>query len=122
MLTPAPRHFLPDAAVPGAGLPGDRVDHRLAARKAFVELKRGFVEAADSLPGQGNDWLRHQIRRAKEPVDLWLLRGAVLHALRGPQPERRAARLLLRRCLESLFPDGGPTTSGFGSTSLLADL
>ena len=39
MLQPSPRHFMPSSALPGAGLPGDRMA-RLAARKAFVELNK----------------------------------------------------------------------------------
>jgi hypothetical protein len=116
MLSPSPRHFLPDATLPGAGLPSNRAA-RLRARGAFVDLKRGFIEAASGLGGGNSNWLRRQIHHAEEPVDLWLLRGALLHALSGPAPEHREARLLLHRCLERLFPDGGPTSGGFDSTS-----
>lgn len=113
-----PRHFLPDAALPGAGLPGDRMA-RLAARRAFVELKLGFIDAVRSLGGRDGAWLRQQVRHAEEPVDLWLLRGPLLDALSGPEPERRVARLRLRRSLESLFPDSetaySPSGSAFGA-------
>lgn len=109
-----PRHFLPDAALPGAGLPGDRMA-RLAARRAFVELKLGFIDAVKSLGGRDGAWLRQQVRHAEEPVDLWLLRGPLLDALSGPEPERRVARLRLRRSLESLFPDTEPPFSPHGS-------
>ncbi len=109
MLLPSPRHFLPEAGLPGAGLPGDRMA-RLAARKAFVDLKLGFIDAVSVLTDRHGDWLRQQIRHAEEPVDLWLLRGPLLDALSGAEPERRVARLRLRRCLDSLFPDGGPHT------------
>ncbi len=113
MLAPQPRHFLPDAALPGAGLPGDRMA-RLAARAAFVELKLGFVEAVGQIRGREGDWLRQQVRHAEEPVDLWMLRGPLFDALSGPEPERRVARLRLRRALDSLFPDT-VAPSGFGS-------
>lgn len=120
MLQPSPRHFLPSAALPGAGLPGDRMA-RLAARKAFVELKLAFIDAVGSLAGRDGDWLRQLVRHAEEPVDLWLLRGPLFDALRGPDPEHRQARLRLRRNLDSLFPDTAPATgmghpaSGFGT-------
>ena len=80
MLAPHPRHFLPDAALPGAGLPGDRMA-RLAARTAFVELKLGFIEAVGQIRGRDGDWLRQQVRHAEEPVDLWMLRGPLFDAL-----------------------------------------
>lgn len=117
---PSPRHFLPSSALPGAGLPGDRMA-RLAARKAFVELKLSFIDAVSSLAGRDGDWLRQQVRHAEEPVDLWLLRGPLFDALAGSEPERRVARLRLRRSLDSLFPDTGAATafsgagSGFGA-------
>ncbi len=114
MMMPSPRHFLPDSALPGAGLPGDRMA-RLAARTAFVELKLGFIEAVSSLVGRDGDWLRQQVRHAEEPVDLWMLRGPLMDALGGPEPERRVARLRLRRSLYSLFPDSAVFT-GFSLT------
>jgi hypothetical protein len=110
---PTPRHFLPTAALPGAGLPDDRMA-RLAARKSFVELKLSFLEAAKLLLGHDAEWLRQQVHHAEEPVDLWMLRGPIFDALRGNEPERRVARLRLRRGLDSLFPDTTPA-SGFGS-------
>jgi len=113
-MTPAPRHFLPGAALPGAGLPGDRLA-RVAARRAFVELKLTFTEAVDRLEGPWSDWLRLQVRSAEEPVDLWMLRAPLFAALAGPAPETRTQRLRLRRGLEALFPDSEPPTSAFTS-------
>lgn len=109
---PSPRHFLPDAALPGAGLPGDRMA-RLAARRAFVELKLSFIDAVRHISSRDGLWLQQQVRHAEEPVDLWLLRGALFDALSGDEPERRVARLRLRRNLDSLFPDTAPA-SAFG--------
>lgn len=105
----APRHFTPDAGLPGAGLPDDRLA-RLAARRAFVELKLAFLDALDTLSGQEVVWLRNQVRGAEEPVDLWLLRAPVFAAIAGP--ERKPMRNALRRSLETLFPDTQPA-SGF---------
>jgi hypothetical protein len=110
MLHTAPRHFLPSAALPGGGMPGDRMA-RLAARKAFVELKLSFMDAVSLIEGRDGQWLHQQVRHAEEPVDLWLLRGPLFDALRGADPERRVARLRLRRSLDSLFPDSQPSTS-----------
>jgi hypothetical protein len=100
----APRHYSP-----GAGLPGDR-GARLAARRAFVELKLTFMAALDDLPAAG--WLRAQVRGAEEPVDLWLLRAPVFAALAGVDPDYRQRRQRLRRSLDSVFPDLEPG-SGF---------
>lgn len=104
MLHPSPRHFLPDAALPGAGLPGDCMD-RLEARKAFVAVKLGFLDAVSTMAGRDAGWLCQQVRHAEQPVDLWLLRGPLFDALGGDEPERRVARLRLRRSLDTLFPD-----------------
>jgi hypothetical protein len=110
MLQPSPRHFMPSAALPGAGLPGDRMA-RLAARKAFVELKLTFIEAVEA-PLAGT---RRRLaapagaprRGAGRPVAA--ARPAV-RRLSGSEPERRLARLRLRRSLDSLFPDTGAAT------------
>lgn len=104
-----PRHFSPGASLPGAGLPGDR-GARLAARRAFVDLKLTFLTALDGTPGV--DWLNTQVRAAEEPVDLWLLRAPVFAALAGTDAARRQRRLVLHRGLDSMFPDLDPP-SGF---------
>jgi hypothetical protein len=108
MQTAAPRHFTPDAGLPGAGLPGDRAV-RQAAQAAFVDLKLAFLVALESVAGQEAAWLRAQVRSAEEPVDLWLLRAAVFAAIAGP--ERRPRRQSLRRALDSLFPDTQPASA-----------
>lgn len=104
-----PRAFSPGAGLPGAGLPADR-GARVAARQAFVDLKRTFLLALQGLPDA--DWLVAQVRAAEEPVDLWLLRAPVFAALQGAQPEQRLRRQALRRGLDSVFPDLDPP-SGF---------
>jgi len=112
MLT-APRHFMPSPGLPGVGLPHDRMA-RLAARQAFVDLKLSFLHAVADVEGGDGDWLRRQVRSAEEPTDLWLLRARVFAALVGSGLDRRHRRNVLRRSLESLFPDSEPPT-GFGS-------
>ena len=54
-----PRHFSPGAGLPGAGMPGDR-GARIAARQAFVELKRTFLDAL--IHAADADWLRALVR------------------------------------------------------------
>lgn len=95
-LQTAPRDF-----TPGAGLPGDR-SARIAARLAFVQLKRSFLQALDA--ASGAEWLRVQVRAAEEPVDLWLLRAPAFAALGGADTERRTRRQMLHRSLDSMFP------------------
>ncbi|MDP3614649.1 MAG: hypothetical protein Q8R98_22635, partial [Rubrivivax sp.] len=85
----SPRHFSPGAGLPGSGLPGDR-SARLAARRAFVDLKLTFLHALDGAPGI--EWLCTQVRAAEEPVDLWLLRAPVFAALAGGSPDQRQRR------------------------------
>lgn len=99
--------LLPAAPLlPGPGLPQDR-HARIAARRTYVELKQRFMTAVEPLDGLRGDWLRHQVRQAHEPVDLWLLRGAVFAALGLRDETTRRTRDELHRVLDSVFPDNG---------------
>ncbi|MEO7246234.1 MAG: hypothetical protein ABIX12_13950 [Rubrivivax sp.] len=109
----APRRFVALAGLPGAGLPHDRLA-RLAAREAFVGLKRDFLLAVDRLDDPRSAWLRTQVRGAETPEDLLLLRGPVFESLAGSDEPRRSERHALRRSLDSMFPDSAPRT-GFMS-------
>jgi hypothetical protein len=106
----APRHFVSSTRRAGAsiwsqiGLPQDRLA-RLAARRSFVQLKQGFMQAVESADGTRGDWLRLQVRQANEPIDLWLLRGAVFRALPAARAAGGALRFQLQRLLDSVFPD-----------------
>jgi hypothetical protein len=110
-MTPAPRHFVHAGGLPGAGLPHDRLA-RLAARRAFVDLKLDFMHAVAALDGERGLWLQTQVRRAEEPEDLLLLRGHVFASLAGADAGRTERRRMLRRTLDSQFPDSAPP-SGF---------
>ena len=108
-----PRHSLSPPSItpitpilPGPGLPQDR-HARIAARRTFVELKHRFITAVHGLDGLRGDWLRHQVRRAQEPVDLWRLRGAVFAALGLRDETTHRTRTELHRVLDSVFPDSG---------------
>lgn len=105
----APRQYLsatPDNVLPEPGLPQDR-HARIAARRSFVGLKQRFLQAVDLLDGMRGDWLRHQVRQAHEPIDLWMLRGAVFAALETLDAHSRRTRDELDRVLDSVFPDSG---------------
>ena len=107
--TPARHCISPQPAapsLPGPGLPQDR-HARIAARRAFVEMKQRFMVAVEPLDGLRGDWLRHQVRQSHEPVDLWLLRGAVFAALGLRGETTRRTRDELHRVLDSVFPDNG---------------
>jgi len=69
----------------------------------------------DALEGMRGDWLRYQVRQAHEPVDLWLLRGAVFAALDRRDETTRRTRQDLHRSLDSVFPDNGELLP-FGTT------
>ncbi len=111
MSTTEPRHHPNRAALAGVGTPHDR-QARIAARRAFVNLKQTYLLAIDELAGARAEWLRFQVRHAEEPADLWLLRSAVFDAL--PVRECRTQREHLQRGIESLFPRAG-ANSGFAT-------
>ena len=120
--TPGPRQFLPigaNMALPGPGLPMER-QARIAARRAFVGMKQCFIGAVASIDSSRGLWLRHQVRQSNDPVDLWLLRGAVFDALAGDDTGRLATRRELHRVLDSHFADsrsGFETSASFDSFS-----
>lgn len=97
----APRHHPARTALSGVGTPDDRLA-RIAARRAFVNLKQTYLAVVEALPGPRAEWLRFQIRHAAEPSDLWLLRAAVFEAL--PRQDYLAERDALQRGIESVFP------------------
>ena len=105
-----------------AGLPGDRAA-RIAARRAFVDMKQLFLFAAENVEDRKGAWLRAQVRQAEDPLDLWLLRGPLLAALRsGDADGTRHLRAELYRRLDSTFPEtfglGDHAPSGLMSAGL----
>ncbi|MFL6626762.1 MAG: hypothetical protein ACJ8G1_09985 [Vitreoscilla sp.] len=98
---------------PGAlALPTSRGD-RVEARRAFVEMKQLFLHAVEDLAHRKGAWLRAQVRAAEDPVDLWLLRGPLLSALREDDLATRTLRAALYRSLDRTFPEafGGAASS-----------
>lgn len=87
-----------------SGMPQDR-ETRMAARRAFVEMKLLFLRATGPLEDRKGEWLRHQVRQATDPIDLWLLRGPVLRALSNDDLRNRGLRAELYRSLDSIFPE-----------------
>lgn len=69
------------------GLPADRMA-MAAAHRALCDLKLAYQHALAEMPGPRADWLRHQVRRAQEPADLWPLRTAVFDGVPAPDESR----------------------------------
>ncbi len=86
------------------GMPQDR-RARLAARRAFVDLKHDFMMATAGLPGARGEWLRESVRRAEEPYRLWLLRNSVFAALGGNEADARCVRQALKTSLDTMFSE-----------------
>ena len=106
--------FAPDSAFPeSVALPASR-DGRIETRRAFVEMKQLFMQAVENLAHRKGAWLRAQVRAAEDPVDLWLLRGPLLSALREDDVATRTMRAALYRSLDRTFPEA------FGSAEVSA--
>jgi hypothetical protein len=94
---------LPDLDEASAtGLPQDRAT-RIAARRAFVEMKQLFLSAADDLPGHKGAWLARRIRAAADADDLLNLRVGLVAALREDEERAHALRAELYRSLDRAF-------------------
>ena len=85
---------------------------RMESRRTFVEMKQLFMRAVENLEHRKGAWLRAQVRAAEDPVDLWLLRGPLLSALREDDLATRTMRAALYRSLDRTFPET------FGSAEL----
>ena len=105
--------FPADIDLAAPGLPADR-DARVAARRAFVEMKHLFVRAVENLEHRKGAWLRAQVRAAEDPLDLWLLRGPLLATLREDDLATRKLRAELYKTLDQTFPQA------FGSLAVRA--
>ncbi len=79
---------------------------RMAARQAFVDLKRAYMEAASLVPGPAGEQLQRHIRQANEPLELWHLRELVGTLLPGDDNEAVAfARRRVRAQMQNVFAD-----------------
>jgi hypothetical protein len=95
--------------LPGVDVPADRLA-RIATRRAFVEMKQRFMLAVSRIAGAHGEDLRERVRRTQEPIELWLLRGAVFAELSMDQHDSRRERLDLRQALDTAFPNSGDLT------------
>ena len=98
------------ASLQSFGMPDDRLA-RVAARRAFVELKQVFMQAAADIEGPIGDMLQRKIRSATEAAELWHMRIAVWDALHAEHDNTPRHRLALRSQLDNMFPEYRPNTS-----------
>jgi hypothetical protein len=106
--TPITLTFERAAAIHGHGLLDARMA-RVAARRAFVEMKQCFMRAAAEIDGDEGGELQRQVRQSTEVTELWRLRSALFGALpRDTVPSE--LRDELRQHLDSAFPEAGPDT------------
>jgi hypothetical protein len=89
--------------VQGFGLPADRLA-RMAARRAFVEMKQVFMRAAADIDGSVGEMLQQRVRMANQPVELWRIRAVLLASLPSGHERALVHRIELHRQLDSLFP------------------
>src|SRR3954463_8965025 len=101
---------LVDDGLESNGLPADRAA-RIAARRAFVDMKQLFMRSVENLQHRKGAWLRAQVRTAEDPVDLWLIRGPLLAALREDD-RTRSLRAELYRSLDSTSPQAFGAPAG----------
>ena len=84
-------------------MPDDRLA-RMAARRAFVDMKQVFIRAAADVEGDIGQVLQERVRLSNEPVELWRLRAVLLASLPNHLERSLAHRIELHRQLDSLFP------------------
>lgn len=86
-------------------LPQERLA-RVAARRAFVEMKQGFMQAAAGLRGASAALLQRQLRIAGDIGELLELSDTLLAVL----PAGGEAHAAVQRQLERVFPKAGQNT------------
>jgi hypothetical protein len=77
---------------------------RLAARRAFVEMKQVFIRAASDVDGLVGELLQQRVRAANDPMALWRLRTVLMAALPSHHERTPLHRLELHRQLDSIVP------------------
>lgn len=78
---------------------------RVAARRALVNLKRSFMQAAADLDGPDAEWLRRKVRQADDSTELWRLRPTIFALLPEGSLRSDMHRSELNRQLDSVFPE-----------------
>lgn len=102
--------FPPPWAYACVGQPHERRG-RVAARRAFVDLKLSFMRAAAQAPGETGRHLQQLVRQACEPIELWLIRSTLLAALpdeREDWDNTAAHAQAMQQALAQAFPEIPP--------------
>lgn len=68
------------AGAEGFASQGERMA-RVAARRAFVEMKMRFMNAARDIPGARGETLSKRVRSSTQAIELWRLREELFDAL-----------------------------------------
>jgi hypothetical protein len=84
------------------GLPQEQLA-RIAARRAFVEMKQSYMNAASDIASVTGGLLQHKVRRASEPWELWSLRAVILASLTADHERTVGHRMKLEREFDSIF-------------------
>jgi hypothetical protein len=103
-ITDAATAFMPRTMACGFGMPHDRAA-RVAARRAFVAMKRVFLDAAILLEGSSGACLRRRVRLALQPSELLSLQATLIDGLPVNDERSRHHRHALYRQLEELIPE-----------------
>jgi hypothetical protein len=101
--------MIPAAVEPAAppapasqGLPQERLA-RIAARRAFVQMKQAYMNAASDITDATGDMLQHRIRKASEPWELWSVRAVLLASLKSDHQRTPEHLTKLGRGFDSIF-------------------
>lgn len=98
-----------ETALPGFGMPDERLA-RLAARRAFIDLKLSFMRAIADIEGHTGQLLQRKVRSAREAIDLWRLRSAVFAALPCSDERSLLHKMELHQQLGSVFLEASEAT------------
>jgi hypothetical protein len=93
---------LDSAASQSFGMPGERLA-RVAARRAFVEMKLRFMQAAKDVPGPTGERLAAKIRSSSQAVELWRLRDELFEALDCGSQRNQLNHQEIRMQLKQVF-------------------
>ena len=84
------------------GMPAERLAH-IAARRAFVEMKQSYMDAASDIASTTAELLRSRVRKASEPWELWSVRAVILASLTADHERTLSHRMKLQREFDVIF-------------------
>jgi len=87
---------------------------RIAARRAFVDMKLGFIKLAAQARGTMGSRLQQRVRQAQDPADLIGLQQDLADSLPHDSSQAERLRQELAQQLQRMFAPAA-SMSGFGS-------